>query len=190
VANVAKFPGENPMHLTMVHDLYATLALVQGAEPIDLSSQAHRTAAGECDLVLAQIRWADGLLASYSASFLTPQGMARNGFDRFEVFGHGWAARTRSNPRPIEVWDERAHWPMALEIRADPSGPTGMMAAELRCFCRVVRGLQSVPRGATYADALQVQRWMDRLQAGWAAAWPRPISRTEQAVGQVRSGLT
>ena len=56
---------------------------------------------------------------------------------------------------------------MALEIRADPSGPTGMMAAELRCFCRVVRGLQSVPRGATMPDALQVQRWMDRLQACW-----------------------
>jgi hypothetical protein len=93
--------------------------------------------------------------------------MASNGFDLLEVFGEGWAARTRSNPRPIEVWDERARWPMALEIRADPSGPTGMMAAELRCFCRVVRGLQGVPRGATYADALQVQRWMDRLQACW-----------------------
>ena len=42
-----------------------------------------------------------------------------------------------------------------------------MMAAELRTFCRVVRGLQSVPLGATYADAIQVQRWMDRLQACW-----------------------
>jgi predicted dehydrogenase len=167
VANVAKFPGENPMHLTMVHDLYATLALVDGAEPIGFSSQAHRTAGGAYDLVLAQLRWPDGLLASYSASFLTPEGMASNGFDLLEVFGQGWAARTRSNPRPIEVWDERAHWPMALEIRADPNGPTGMMAAELRSFCRVVRGLQGVPRGATYADALQVQRWMDRLQGCW-----------------------
>jgi predicted dehydrogenase len=166
-ANVAKFPGENPMHLTMVHDLYATLALTQGVEPVGFSSQAHFTPDGECNLVLAQLRFPAGMLASYSASFLTPEGMASNGFDLFEAFGEGWAARFRSNPRPIEVWDERARWPMALEIRADPSGPTGMMAAELRCFCRVVRGQQSVPRGAAYADALQVQRWMDRLQSCW-----------------------
>ena len=37
------------------------------------------------------------------------------------------------------------------------------MAEELRCFCRVVRGLEDVPVGATYADAIQVQRWMDKL---------------------------
>jgi len=151
----------------MVHDLYATLALFNGAEPTGFSSQAHWTADGACDLVLAQLRWPDGLLASFVASFLTPAGMASNGFDLLEVFGQGWAARTHSNPRPIEVWDDRARWPMALEIRADPSGPTGMMAAELRCFCRVVRGMQAVPAGATYADALQVQRWMDRLQGCW-----------------------
>jgi len=167
-ANVKKFPGENPMHLTMVHDLYAMLALVNRTEPTGYSSQAHFTADGDCDLVLAQLRWPDGMLASFAASFMTPDGMAGNGFDVFEVFGDGWAARTRSNPRPIEVWDERARWPMALEIRADPSGPTGMMAAELRAFCRVVRGLQPVPMGATYADAMQVQRWMARLQACWS----------------------
>ena len=44
-------------------------------------------------------------------------------------------------------------------------GATGMMAEELRCFCRVVRGRQGVPVGATYEDAMQVQRWMDRLEA-------------------------
>jgi hypothetical protein len=40
-----------------------------------------------------------------------------------------------------------------------------MMAEELRCFCRVVRGVQGVPAGATYADGLQVQQWMDKLTA-------------------------
>ena len=54
---------------------------------------------------------------------------------------------------------------MALEIRAEPTGATGMMAEEQRCFCRVVRGLQDVPLGATYADALQVQQWMHNLDA-------------------------
>jgi hypothetical protein len=66
----------------------------------------------------------------------------------------------------MEVWGERAFWPLALEIRADTTGASGMMAEELRCFCRVVRGLQSVPVGATYGDALQVQQWMDKLESG------------------------
>ena len=79
--------------------------------------------------------------------------------------GKGWAARLHPNPRPIEVWDDRANWPMMLEIRTDPMSPSGMMAEELRCFCRVVRGLEPVPVGATYQDAVQVQRWLDRLEA-------------------------
>lgn len=170
VANVARFPGENPMHLTMVHDLYAVQTLLARAEPIAFTSQAHWTKSGACDLVLAQLRWPGGAIASFAASFMTPSGMASNGYDLFELFGEGWSARFRSNPRPIEIWDEKAHWPMALEIRADPIAPSGMMAAEIRAFCRVVRGLEPVPMGASFADALQVQRWMDRLQADWSDA--------------------
>jgi predicted dehydrogenase len=117
------------------------------------------------DLALAQLQWSDGTLASCTASYMTPEGMAPRGFDRMEVFGRGWAARISPNPRPVEVWDDQARWPMALEIRADAGGPTGMMAEELRCFCRVVQGTEPVPVGATYADAMQVQRWMERLEA-------------------------
>jgi predicted dehydrogenase len=160
---VGTFPGENPLYAVMVHDLYATQALVNRADPVHYSARFHRTLAGEVDLAVAQLQWADGLLASFAASYLTPAGMPPRGFDRMEVFGAGWSARINPNPRPIEVWDERASWPMALEIRADAAGATGMMAEELRCFCRVVRGEQSVPVGATYGDALQVQQWMDRL---------------------------
>lgn len=166
-ANLRKFPGENPMHLTMVHDLYATQALLGCAEPVRFAGQVHRNAAGEVDLVVAQLQWEAGLLASYTASFMTPPGMPGNGYDRLELFGDGWAARMQMNPRPIEVWEERAVWPVPLEIRADPTAPTGMMASELRCFCRVVRGLESVPLGATYRDALQVQAWMDRIEAAY-----------------------
>ena len=159
------FPGETPFHLTMVHDLYVALALLDRAEPESFSAQTHRTAEGEIDVTLAQLTWPDGTLGSFAAGFLTPPGMADDGFDRMEVYGDGWMSRLLPNPRPIEVWDDRAHCPMPLEIRADPSGPTGMMAEELRCFCRVVRGMQPVPVGATYADAMQVQRWLDRLEA-------------------------
>ena len=157
------FPGENPLIATMVHDLYAVQALMNRVEPKQFSSQFHRVETGAVDLALAQLQWSDGTLASFASGYITPTGMAPRGFDRLEVFGNGWGARIAPNPRPIEVWDEKAHWPMPLEIRADLSGPSGMMAEELRCFCRVVRGVQPVPVGATFADALQVQRWLDRL---------------------------
>ena len=110
-----------------------------------------------------QLKWPSGVVASFAAGYLTPSGMAPRGFDRTEVFGEGWSARISPNPRPIEVWDEKAHWPMPLEIRTDAAGPTGMMAEEQRCFCRVVRGELPVPAGATYHDGLQVQQWLARL---------------------------
>lgn len=169
---VQKFPGENPLFATMVHDLYATQALLGRAEPARFTAQYHRTARGEIDLALGQLLWTNGPVASFAASYLTPAGMAPRGFDRMEVFGAGslpgapgWSARIEPNPRPLEMWDEHASWPLALEIRANNTTATGMMAEELRCFCRVVRGQEPVPAGATYADALQVQRWMEQLAA-------------------------
>lgn len=160
---VKDFAGENPLHAAMVHDLYATQALVNRAEPAHFSCQYHRTAAGAIDLASARLTWKDGPVATFAASYLTPAGMPPRGFDRMEVFGDGWASRINPNPRPIELWSEHAEWPMALEIRAAPTGASGMMAEEQRCFCRVVRGQHPVPIGATFADAIQVQQWMDHL---------------------------
>lgn len=162
---VQQFPGENPLHAAMVHDLYATQVLVHRVDPVEFSAQYHRTPRGEIDVATAQLKWPNGLLATFTASYLTPAGMPPRGIDRMEVFGEGWSARIEPNPRPIEVWAEQAGWPLPLEIRVDHHGATGMMAEEQRCFYRVVRGLQSVPVGATYHDALQVQRWMDQLTA-------------------------
>ena len=157
------FPGENPLHAAMVHDLYATQVLVEKAEPGHFSAQYHRTPEGVIDIALAQLKWENGPVASFAASYATPAGMPPRGFDRTEVFGEGWSARIDPNPRPIEVWDEQARWPMALEIRAGEGAATGMMAEELRCFCRIARGNSPVPSGASYHDALQVQRWMEKL---------------------------
>jgi predicted dehydrogenase len=162
---VTQFAGENPLFATMVHDLYAALVLMDREDPVRLSAQYHRTSRGEIDVATAQLKWESGPVATFVASYLTPAGMAPRGFDRMEVFGDGWSARINPNPRPIEVWDSQARWPMALEIRADASGATGMMAEELRCFCRVVRGRQAVPVGATFTDAIQVQKWMNDLDA-------------------------
>ncbi|MFA6109382.1 MAG: Gfo/Idh/MocA family oxidoreductase [Candidatus Latescibacterota bacterium] len=169
-----RFPGESPFHLTMTHDLYCVQAMVDRAEPSRFSAQVHRNPAGRIDLALAQLQWSDGTLASLTASFLTPPGMGADGFDRMELFGEGWAARLSPNPRPIELYQEKARWPMALEIRADRTGASGMLAEELRCFCRVVRGTQPVPLGATYADAMQLMRWLERLEREAGVAGPSP----------------
>ena len=162
---VADFPGENPLHAAMVHDLYAVQVLMNRAEPTRFQACLHRTSRGDVDVANAQLQWDNGPLATFTASYLTPTGMPPRGFDRMEVFGAGWSARISPNPRPIEVWSDAASWPLPLEIRAAASGPTGMMAEELRTFCRVVRGISPVPMGATYADGIQVQKWMDRLSA-------------------------
>ena len=90
--------------------------------------------------------------------------MPGDGFDRMEVFGHSWSGRINPNPRPLEWYDNRARWPMELEIRDNPLAATGMLAEELRCFCRVVRGVEAVPTGARYKDAMQVQRWLAELE--------------------------
>jgi predicted dehydrogenase len=163
VTNSTASNCENPLHAAMVHDLYSVQVLLNRTEPSEFSCQYHRTPNGIIDLALGQLKWAHGPVASFAASYLTPSGMPPRGFDRTEVFGEGWSARIEANPRPIQVWDTQASWPMALEIRADKNCATGMMAEELRCFCRVVRGTQSVPLGATYTDAIQVQEWMEKL---------------------------
>ncbi len=161
---IEAYPGESPLHLTMVHDLYLVLVLVNRAQPSCFSVQTHRTHEGICNLALAQLQWPDGRLASFTASFLTPTGKPRDGYDRMEVFGKDWMARIQSNPRPLEVWDEKASWPMGLEIHIDQESSSGMLAEQLRCFCRVVREKQAVPIGATYHDAIQVQGWLDQLE--------------------------
>jgi predicted dehydrogenase len=162
--HLERYPGESPLFLTMVHDLYCVQALVEGAEPVTISAQRRLTDTGATDLVLAQLAFPGGFLASLRAGFVTPPGMPDNGYDRMELFGDDWAARLSSNPRPIELWDSHARSPMSIEILDDADGSVGMLAEELRCFCRVVRGQQTVPVGARYTDGMQLIRWMQALQ--------------------------
>jgi predicted dehydrogenase len=155
----------SPFNLVMVHDLYCVQMLVDRAEPTAFSAQLRRPAHGElADLGLAQLRWGGHTVASLTASFMAPQGMGEHGYDRLEVFGDGWAARLDPNPRPFALWDDATRYPMNLEIQPDPIRPTGMMAEEQRSFCRAVRGIEAVPAGATYNDAIQVQSWIHQLE--------------------------
>lgn len=151
----------SPISLIMVHDLYCAQVLMEREEPVEFSARSDSAAIPE-RLSVAQLKWADGAMASFSASFLAPEGMGEHGYDRLDVLGEGWSAVLAPNPRPITVWDSQARYPMGLELRTDP--PAGMLAEELRCFAAVVRGAEP-PAGASFADALQLQRWIERLHA-------------------------
>jgi predicted dehydrogenase len=158
------FPGESPLRLLMVHDLYMALALTGGAEPISATARLHPRPGDSADLALAELEWADGAWGSFTASFLTPPGMAGDGFDRLEAFGRGWAARLELNPRPLTIWAARAAWPLGLEIDDNPAAPSGWLAEELRHFCRVTRAQASLPFGARFEDGLRIMAWLERLE--------------------------
>jgi predicted dehydrogenase len=163
--HLAEVYRESPLRLLMVHDLYLAFALMSGQEPTHVSARMHPGPGQGCDLVRAELEWPSGTWGSFTASFLTPPGMPPDGFDRLELFGRGWAAQVRLNPRPLELWAGQAEWPLALDIDADPAAPSGWLAEELRHFCRVVRGQAEIPFGARYADALRIQHWLDQLES-------------------------
>jgi UDP-N-acetylglucosamine 3-dehydrogenase len=158
----AVYREETPLRLTMVHDLYMALVMTGAEEPSRFRARLRPRGDGGSNLALAQIEWPSGIWGSFSASFLTPAGMASDGYDRLEVFGREWAAHQRLNPQALEVWSDRAEWPLGLDVYTDP--PSGWLAEELRCFCRVVRRAEPVPVGARYEDGLRVQRWLEALE--------------------------
>lgn len=155
---------ETPFRLLMVHDLYLAFALMNGEEPVRFTGRLHPREGGGFDLARAELAWPSGAWGSLTASYLTPPGMSSDGYDRIEVFGRGWAAHLCLNPQPLEIWAERAEWPLALNISADPNAPTGWLAEELRHFCRVVQGHVDPPIGARFEDAVRIQNWLERLE--------------------------
>ncbi len=132
----------------MVHDLYIACALLESRQPVQILGRLYRNSTANFDLALAELKWSDDLCGSFTASFLTPQGMADEGFDRLEIFSNGWAARLSLNPQPLEIWTDRHQSPICLNIHDDPQAPSGWLAEELRHMCRVVRGAARVPVGA------------------------------------------
>jgi predicted dehydrogenase len=156
---------ETPFRLLMVHDLYLSLAMMQGVEPVSFLGRLHPRRGGGTDLARAELTWENGSWGSLTASYLTPPGMAADGFDRLEAFGEGWASRLRLNPQPLEIWAARAEWPLSLNVYADPVAPSGWLAEELRHFCRVVRGQAEPPLGARFKDAVRIQSWLECLES-------------------------
>lgn len=160
-----QFSHENPFTLTMVHDLYLALALTGNEPPCAMTATMRPHPQGRFDVAMANLHWADGTWGALTASFLTPPGMSHDGYDRLEVFGDGWAATMHLNPQPLQVWADRATWPIALDIHTAHSRPSGWLAQQLRCFCQLAQGKTAVPLGARYQDGLTIMQWLDQLQA-------------------------
>jgi hypothetical protein len=125
---VRDFPGENPLHAAMVHDLYVTQVLVDRAEPAQFSAQFHRTRAGQVDLALAQMQWAGGPVASFTAPYLTPPGMA-------PMASTGWRCSATASRRGSAQPQADRGVGRASRLAAGAGDPDGFpLVALLRCL--------------------------------------------------------
>lgn len=155
-----RFPEDNPIQLTMVHDLYVALRLTKGEEPVSFHAMNSRNAAGRVDMSWAALRWADGRIATFQCHMMLPEGVPAEGWDSVEVFGDTFHSKVTTNPAPWTWTDSRTTWPVNLEIRESE----GMLAALLKDFLLACHG-RAVAEGCRVEDALQVQTWIDRLIA-------------------------
>lgn len=159
---VELFPGEHPITLTMVHDLYVAAQMAGGSEPESLDALDALDPNGKPDHGWATLRWSDGRVATFHSHWILPDGAPADGFDWLEVFGNSYHTRLDTNPQ-IWTWThDKTTWPVALEISTSHGRPTGMLAEELRSFLAACHGA-SIPAGCRMEDAVQVQRWMEQL---------------------------
>ena len=156
------FPGEHPITLTMVHDLYVAAQMAGGAEPGSLEAWDALDAQGQADHSWAILRWRDGRVATFHSHWMLPPGAPGDGVDWLEVFGQSYHARVNTNPQSWTWTEDKTTWPVELEMSTAHGRPTGMLAEELRSFLAACHGAP-VPAGCRIADAVQVQRWMELL---------------------------
>lgn len=162
-----RYPNESPFTMTMVHDLYSVLALRSGARPIRFAAQQQEHQDGGVDNTHGQIWWADGLLASLHANFLLPDGLphAAN-HDELELIAAKGMVRLNYESGYLSFL--RTGSVERIEIER-PSGPgissyfDDALRNELVNFVELVRGRASVPVGARYEDACQVQSWIENF---------------------------
>lgn len=158
------FQDDHPIQLTMVHDLYVAARLVGGEEPISFHAMEARNQEGRADMSWAMLRWRDGRTATFHCHMMLPEGAPGEGWDFLEVFGDGLHSRVNTNPAPWTLTTDRMRWPAALEIGVAGDHATGMLAEIWNAFLASCRGAP-VPEGCRVRDALQVQRWIEKLLA-------------------------
>ena len=159
-----RYPEESPFALTMVHDLYTVHSLVEGQEPSTFSAQQRKHDQGGVDLAQAQIGWADNTYASLVANYLIPDDVPGGGnIDELTLAGPTWHMRLLYDSGVIHI----ASKGQVGQVKIDPPKRIGAtnffddaLRSEIEQFLLVILGVASVPIGARYQDACQIQRWI------------------------------
>jgi predicted dehydrogenase len=159
-----RYPGESPFALIMVHDLYTVHSLVEALEPKRFSAQQRKHDQGGVDVAQAQIGWADDTYASLVANYLIPDDIPGGGnIDELTVAGQSWHMRLLYESGLINI----ATKGQVEQVRVDPPIRVGAtnyfddaLRSEIEHFLLLIAGVASVPVGARYQDACQIQGWI------------------------------
>lgn len=164
-----RYPGESPISLIMVHDLYMVHNLMAGKEPKKFSAQIRNHQLGGMDLALGQLGWENNEFASFVAHFLVPEGLPEEvNADQISAWGDDWMAKMTFGKGEIE-FHSRGN---SRVIAIDPPTRLGAtnyfddaLRSEQECFFEVIKSKASIPLGATYEDACQIQGWVDTFNS-------------------------
>jgi predicted dehydrogenase len=159
-----RYPGESPFAFIMVHDLYTVHSLVEAQEPKRFSAQQRKHDQGGVDLAQAQIGWSDNTYASLVANYLIPDDIPGGGnIDELTIAGESWHMRLLYESGVIQIASKGE----VRQVKVDPPKRVGAtnffddaLRNELEHFLLLIRGVESVPVGARYQDACQIQGWI------------------------------
>lgn len=159
------YPGESPFTLTMIHDLYTVFKLLDGQVPVNFSAQARDHADGGVDWAQAQIIWAGNVLGSFTANFQIPNGTV-GGIDEISVYGDGWLVNLIYDSGVVSVTTDKGNHQIKVPLPTRKGATNHFDSAlreEIEHFLKVIQGDASVPLGARYEDACEMQKWLDNL---------------------------
>jgi predicted dehydrogenase len=159
-----RYPDESPFAFIMVHDLYSVHSLVQAQEPKTFSAQQRNHDQGGVDVAQAQIGWSDNTYASLVANYLIPDDIPGGGnIDELSIAGESWNVRLLYDSGVIQIASKGE----VRKVKVDPPKRIGAtnffddaLRSELENFLLLIRGVESVPVGARYQDACQIQGWI------------------------------
>jgi len=134
------YPHESIISLLMVHDLYCIQVLTGGKEPKELDAKTSRHLDGGVDSARVHLNWADSTTSISEANYFLPDSPPGLIDDQIMVAGDDWS----------ECANFEGNFDQALRN-------------ELAHFAALLRDEVSVPLGARYHDAIQVQGWLDAL---------------------------
>lgn len=162
-----RYPDESPFTLIMVHDLYSVHSLVSAQQPCKYSSQQRKHHQGGVDLAQAQMGWSDNTHVSLVANYLIPDDIPGGGnIDELSVSGDSWQARLLYDSGKVQISSKGA----VRQIHVDAPiriGATNYfddaLRNELQHFVLLIKGIASVPLGARYEDACQIQGWIEKF---------------------------